>query len=176
MGQSSIDVELKVGVRTIALDTSPDAEEPGTSFFRFVLNGVPLFARGVNWTPASSFPGVLDEARYRQLLGMAAGANMNMLRVWGGGLYEHEAFYDLCDELGLLVWQDFMFACAPYPEHEPAFVDNVRAEVREQIERLRHHACLALWCGANETHAVQGFMNRMNSATTRCLVHCSSTN
>ena len=161
-GDVSVDRrQLRVGVRTIALDQSPDPDEPGARFFRFVLNGVPIFARGANWTPASSFVGALDAARYRHLLDMAAAANMNMVRVWGGGLYEHEAFYDRCDELGLLVWQDFMFACSPYPEHEPEFVANVRAEVDEQITRLRHHACIALWCGANETHAVQGFMNRM---------------
>jgi beta-mannosidase len=151
--------DLRVGVRTIALDTSSDVEEPGTHFFRFVLNGVPLFARGACWVPPSSFVGAVDETLYRRLLEMAADANMNMLRVWGGGIYEHDAFYDICDELGLLVWQDFMFACAPYPEHEPSFVDSVRAEVRHQIERLRHHASIALWCGNNEGQGVQGFMN-----------------
>jgi beta-mannosidase len=153
--------DMKVGIRTIAIDTSSDADEPGASFFRFVVNGVPIFARGVCWVPASSFVGAVDEPHYRHLLRMAADANMNMIRVWGGGVYEHDAFYDVCDELGLLVWQDFMFACAPYPEHEPAFVENVRAEVRHQIERLRHHASLAVWCGNNEGQAVQGFMNRM---------------
>jgi beta-mannosidase len=152
---------LNVGIRTIILDQSPDPDEPDSSFFRFILNGISIFARGVCWIPASSFVGAVDEAHYRKLLDMAADANMNMIRVWGGGVYEHDSFYDLCDERGLLVWQDFMFACAPYPEHELAFVENVRAEVRHQIERLRHHACLALWCGNNECHAVQGFMNRL---------------
>ncbi len=121
--------ELKVGIRTIALDQSPDPDEPGASFFRFVLNGVPIFARGACWIPASSFVAAVDEAHYRRLLEAAVEANMNMVRVWGGGVYEHDAFYDLCDELGLLVWQDFMFACAPYPEHDPIFVENVVAEV-----------------------------------------------
>ena len=156
--------DMRVGIRTIAIDTSADVDEPGTSFFRFVLNGVPIFARGVCWVPASSFVGAVDEPHYRHLLQMAADANMNMIRIWGGGVYEHDAFYDICDELGLLVWQDFMFACAPYPEHEPAFVDNVRAEVRHQIQRLRHHASLAVWCGNNEGQAVQGFMNRMTGS------------
>jgi beta-mannosidase len=150
---------LRVGVRTIALDTSPDAAEPGAAFFRFVLNGVPIFARGVNWVPPSSLVGSIDEPLYRRLLTLAAGAHMNMIRVWGGGIYEHDPFYDLCDELGLLVWQDFMFACAPYPEHDAAFIENVRAEVRHQVRRLRHHACLALWCGNNESQAIQGFAN-----------------
>jgi len=153
--------DIRVGIRTVAIDTSPDADEPGASFFRFVLNGLPIFARGACWVPASSFVGAVDEAHYRHLLDLAAAANMNMIRVWGGGVYEHDAFYDVCDELGLLVWQDFMFACAPYPEHEPDFVDNVRAEVRHQIKRLRHHASMAVWCGNNEGQAVQSFMNRM---------------
>lgn len=152
---------LMVGIRTIALDQSPDPEEQGASLFRFVLNGVPIFARGACWIPASSFVAAVDEAHYRRLLEAAVEANMNMVRVWGGGVYEHDAFYDLCDELGLLVWQDFMFACAPYPEHDPLFVDNVAAEVAYQIERLRHHPSLALWCGNNENQVVQGFMNAL---------------
>ena len=149
--------ELRVGVRTIALDTSPDVDEPGTSFFRFVLNGVGVFARGVNWVPASSLVGANDESRTRRLLDLAAQANMNMVRVWGGGVYESDAFHDLCDERGLLVWQDFMFACAPYFEGDAHFVDNVRHEVTEQVKRLRHHASLALWCGNNECQAIHGF-------------------
>ncbi|CAN5902844.1 glycoside hydrolase family 2 TIM barrel-domain containing protein [soil metagenome] len=155
---------LKVGVRTIGLDTSPDPDEPGASFFRFILNGAPIFARGACWIPASSFVATVDEPHYRRLLEMAAGANMNMVRVWGGGVYEHEAFYDLCDELGLLVWQDFMFACAPYPESDPAFVDNVRQEVRAQVQRLRHHASLALWCGNNECQQIGAFNARQTKS------------
>ena len=155
---------LNIGIRTIVLDQSSDPDEAEALFFRFILNGVSIFARGACWIPASSFVGAVDEAHYRKLLDMAADANMNMIRIWGGGVYEHDAFYDLCDERGLLVWQDFMFACAPYPEHEPAFVENVRAEVRYQVQRLRNHASLALWCGNNECHAVQGFMNRADQA------------
>ncbi len=151
----------KVGLRSITLDTSDDPDEPGTSFFRFVLNGVPIFARGACWIPASSFVGALDAADYHRLVEAAAGANMNMLRVWGGGLYEHDAFYEACDEQGILVWQDFMFACAPYPEDEPEFVDTIRQEIRYQVARLRHHACLALWCGNNENQVMQGFVNRL---------------
>ncbi len=159
----------RVGLRTVLLDTSADPAEPGTNFFRFVLNGVPIFARGANWIPGSSFVGALDRTNYEPLLRSAVEANMNMLRVWGGGLYEHDAFYDLCDELGLLVWQDFMFACAPYPEHEPAFVDSVRAEVAYQIDRLRNHPALALWCGNNEGQAVHQFMDRMQGQETAYL-------
>ncbi len=150
----------KVGVRTIALDQSPDPDEPDASFFRFVLNGVPIFARGVCWIPASSFVAAVDEDHYRRLLEPAVRANMNMIRVWGGGVYEHDAFYDLCDQLGLLVWQDFMFACAPYPEHDPAFVDSVTREVRYQVQRLRNHPSLALWCGNNENQMIQDAVNR----------------
>lgn len=143
-----------VGVRTLALDQSPDTNEPGTSFFCFVLNGVRIFARGVNWIPADSFVGALTRDRYKQLLEIACSANMNMLRVWGGGIYEHDVFYELCDRLGILIWQDFMFACAPYPENDPDFVEEVRQEVRYQIRRLRDHPCLALWCGNNENQMI----------------------
>lgn len=142
--------DLRVGIRTLELDQSPDPEEPGTRFFRFVINGVPVFARGANWIPASSFVGALTQGRYEQMLAAARNAGMNMLRVWGGGIYEHDAFYELCDQLGILVWQDFMFACAPYPEDDPSFADEVRSEVRYQVMRLRNHPCLTLWCGNNE--------------------------
>jgi beta-mannosidase len=137
-----------VGVRTIDLDQRPDPEEPGTRFFRFVLNGVPLFARGANWIPLDSFVGAIPSERYESRVEDAREANMNMLRVWGGGIYEHDVFYDLCDRLGLLVWQDFMFACGAYPER--ALASEVELEARFQVARLRNHACLALWCGNNE--------------------------
>jgi beta-mannosidase len=140
--------EQAVGVRTIELDQRPDPDEPGTRFFRFVLNGVGIFARGANWIPADSFVGDLPVARYEARLRDAREANMNMLRVWGGGLYEHDVLYDLCDRLGILVWQDFMFACGPYPERELAA--EVELEARYQVARLRHHPSLALWCGNNE--------------------------
>ena len=142
--------ESKVGMRTLELDQSPDPDEPGTRFFRFVLNGVPIFARGADWIPADSFVGAIEDERYETLLRAAKEANMNMLRVWGGGIYEHDIFYDLCDSMGLLVWQDFMFACATYPEEPPSFVAEVEEEARYQVRRLRSHPCLALWCGNNE--------------------------
>jgi beta-mannosidase len=142
--------QRQVGIRTIALDQAPDPDEPGTRFFRFVLNGQPIFVRGADWIPAHSFVGAITPARYEQLVGAAQAAHMNMLRVWGGGIYEHDVFYALCDRLGLLVWQDFMFACAPYPEAPGWIVDEVDQEVRYQVRRLRSHPCLALWCGNNE--------------------------
>jgi beta-mannosidase len=151
---------IKVGVRTIAIDQSADPDEPGTSFFRFVLNGRSIFSRGACWIPASSFVAALGEADYRPLLETMAEANMNMVRVWGGGVYEHDAFHDLCDALGLLVWQDFMFACAAYPQDDPAFVENVTEEVRYQIERLRNHPSMAVWCGNNENQMIHDFMRR----------------
>jgi beta-mannosidase len=142
--------QSRVGIRTLELEQSPDPAERGTRFFRFVLNGVGIFARGANWIPADSFVGAIEEERYEKLLGAAKEANMNMLRVWGGGIYERDVFYNLCNELGLLVWQDFMFACATYPEADPDFVAEVEAEARYQVRRLRSHPCLALWCGNNE--------------------------
>jgi beta-mannosidase len=157
---------LEVGIRTIALDMSSDPEEPGTEFFRFILNGVPIFAKGVNWIPASSFVAALTQADYAPLLQSAADANMNMIRVWGGGIYEPDVFHTLCDKLGLLVWQDFMFACARYPEDDAAFVENVRGEVAYQVKRLRNHPSTALWCGNNEGQIIQQLVNYLSKTDT----------
>ncbi len=140
---------VQAGIRTIVLDQAVDTAEPGTRFFRFFLNGVPTFAKGANWIPADSFVGAIPDARYTNLLTLARDANMTMLRVWGGGIYEHDIFYDECDRLGILVWQDFMFACAGYPENED-FAREVDLEARYQVRRLRSHPCMALWCGNNE--------------------------
>jgi beta-mannosidase len=136
----------RIGLRTIVLDRHPDA---AGETFQFAVNGRPVFAKGANWIPAHSFVAGLTRADYARDLRAATAANMNMIRVWGGGIYESEDFYDLCDELGLLVWQDFMFACSIYPG-DAAFVASVRAEAEQQVRRLRHRACLALWCGNNE--------------------------
>jgi beta-mannosidase len=137
----------RIGLRTLRLDRHPD--EWGESF-QFVVNGVPFFAKGANWIPADTFVSRLTQERYAQLLTDASAANMNMLRVWGGGIYESDDFYDLCDELGLCVWQDFIFSCGTYPTFDRAFMANVRAEAEDNVRRLRHHASLALWCGNNE--------------------------
>jgi len=136
----------RIGLRTIVLDRHPD--QWGESF-QFVVNGRPVFAKGTNWIPAHSLVAGLKRADYEHDLTSAVQAHMNMVRVWGGGIYESEDFYDICDELGLLVWQDFMFACTRYPA-DAAFVDSVKFESEHQIRRLRHRACLALWCGNNE--------------------------
>ena len=136
----------RIGLRTISLDRHRD--HWGESF-QFVVNGRPVFAKGANWIPADCFVAGLGRAAYARDLEAAVAANMNMVRVWGGGIYESEDFFDLCDELGLLVWQDFMFACTLYPGDE-RFVASTRAEAEYQVRRLRHRASLALWCGNNE--------------------------
>ncbi|MFA6960465.1 MAG: glycoside hydrolase family 2 protein [Opitutaceae bacterium] len=136
----------RIGLRTIELDRH--ADQWGESF-QFVVNGRPVFAKGANWIPSHTFVAGLERSHYERDLRAAAEAHMNMIRVWGGGIYEHESFYDLCDELGLMVWQDFMFACTLYP-HDDAFLDSVREEATQQVERLHHRASLALWCGNNE--------------------------
>jgi len=138
--------QRKIGLRTIALDRQKD--KFGESF-QFVVNGRPIFAKGANWIPAHAFASAADHALYDDLLSSAAEANMNMIRIWGGGIYEKEDFYDLCDAKGLLVWQDFMFACAIYPG-DAKFLASVEQEAAYQVRRLSHRACLALWCGNNE--------------------------
>ena len=137
----------RIGLRTVELWQEPDAS--GMSF-EFVVNGLPVFAKGGNWIPADSFTTRVDRKRYRQLLQSVKVANMNMLRVWGGGIYENDEFYDRCDELGIMVWQDFMFACSMYPA-TTVDAPNIENEAICQIKRLRHHPSMALWCGNNES-------------------------
>ncbi len=136
----------KCGLREARLITEKDAVGLG---FKFAINGRDIFARGANWIPADALAGRITVEATRDLLQSAVDANMNMIRVWGGGRYEPDWFYDLCDELGLMVWQDFMFSCHIYPATE-AFLSDVAIEVREQALRLHHHASLVLWCGDNE--------------------------
>lgn len=136
----------RIGLRTTELDRSKDKWGEA---FQFVVNGRPIFAKGANWIPAHSFVAGLTRADYERDLVSAVRANMNMMRVWGGGLYESEEFYDVCDELGLLVWQDFMFACTLYPG-DREFLASVKVEAEHNIRRIRHRASLALWCGNNE--------------------------
>ncbi|RLI25695.1 glycoside hydrolase family 2 protein [Candidatus Bathyarchaeota archaeon] len=138
--------ETKVGIRSVELVQEPD-EEGKTFIFR--INGKLVFCKGTNWIPADSFLPRVTEHRYRRLLELAAKAEMNMLRVWGGGIYEDDVFYDLCDELGIMVWQDFMYACAEYPE-EDWFLKEAEREAEEVLRRLRRHPCIVLWCGNNE--------------------------
>ena len=142
----SDELSTRVGLRTLELRQRPDKD--GKSF-TFVVNGVPVFAKGANWVPADSFPERVTRERYRQLIQSARDANMNMLRVWGGGYYESDDFYELCDEMGIMVWQDFMFACSMYPGDEK-FLASVRAEAEDNVRRLRNHPSLVIWVGNNE--------------------------
>ncbi|MEM1210713.1 MAG: glycoside hydrolase family 2 protein [Planctomycetota bacterium] len=140
-------VTKRIGLRTLRLGRH--ADEWGESF-QFEANGIPFFAKGANWIPADVFLTRVPDEQMSDLLQSAVDANMNMIRVWGGGIYEDDRFFDLCDELGLCVWQDFMFACSPYPTHDRHFLENVQREAEDNLRRLRHHASLALWCGNNE--------------------------
>lgn len=136
----------KIGFRTVELIT--EADSIGESFY-FKVNGIPIYAKGANYIPQDNFLPEVDTLRYERLIKNVKNANMNMLRVWGGGIYENDLFYDLCDENGILIWQDFMFACSLYPS-DTAFLQNVEEEARDNIKRLRDHPSLALWCGNNE--------------------------
>jgi beta-mannosidase len=138
--------QRRIGFRSVELDRSED--EHGTGF-TLVVNGVRVFARGVNWIPDDAFPSRVTPARYRTRLRQAAEAGVDLVRIWGGGIYEDDAFYDICDELGLMVWQDFLFACAAYPEEQP-LRGEVEAEARDNVVRLMPHASLVLWNGNNE--------------------------
>ena len=136
----------RVGFRSVGWDTAPD--EAGTPF-TLVVNDRPIFVKGVNWIPDDALPARIDRARYETRLRQAVAANLNLVRVWGGGIYESEDFYDVCDELGLLTWQDFLFACAAYPEEEP-LRSEIEAEARENVVRLAPHPSLVLLTGNNE--------------------------
>ena len=146
-GQTIDMTEVKTGLRKIELVREPDSI--GESFY-FKLNGKPVFIMGANYIPQHSFLPTVTPASYHRIISDAAYAGMNMLRVWGGGIYENDIFYDLCDEYGLLVWQDFMFACAMYPG-DTAFMNSVETEAIQNVRRLRNHPCIALWCGNNES-------------------------
>lgn len=150
--------DVRVGLRRLRLLQEPLANEPGTSFV-FEINNVALFCGGVNWIPADSFLPRITPERYGGLLQLAADANMLMVRVWGGGIYEADIFYELCDELGLLVWQDVMFGCGLYPAY-PEFQASVRAEAEAAVRRLRNHPSLALWCGNNEDYILAASLGR----------------
>jgi beta-mannosidase len=162
-------VKKTIGLRTIELNTKPDdpnsdlklprGNKPGTNF-QFVVNGVPIFAKGADWIPSDSFVTRTTPEQLELLIKSAAEANMNMLRVWGGGHYESDLFYDLCDKYGILVWQDCAFACIPYPLDEEEYVANVMEEIADNVKRLRHRASLALWCGNNEIQILLAFSNK----------------
>lgn len=139
---------VRTGIRTIQLVTEKDAK--GESFY-FKLNGVPVFAKGANYIPQDMFQDRVGPLQYKRLIDDVVGSGMNMLRVWGGGIYEEDLFYDLCDAKGIMVWQDFMYACAMYPGNG-SFLKTAAKEALQQIERLRQHPSIALWCGNNENN------------------------
>tara|TARA_B100001769_G_scaffold802_1_gene591 strand:+ start:871 stop:3450 length:2580 start_codon:yes stop_codon:yes gene_type:complete len=142
----SIDSSKSIGFRTIELITENDSI--GNNFF-FKVNGIPTFMKGVNYIPQDVFLPRVKDSDYQKILSAAVDANMNMIRVWGGGVYEDDIFYELCDKYGLLVWQDFMFACAMYPGND-SFLRSVEEEAIYNVKRIRNHPSLALWCGNNE--------------------------
>src|SRR5690606_11441579 len=154
----------RVGFRTLRWNTEPDAAGRP---FELIVNEQPVWVKGVNWIPDDALFPRVDHARYERRLRQAASAGVNLVRVWGGGIYEDDHFYDLADELGLLTWQDFLFACAAYPEEEP-LRSEVEAEARDNVARLAHHASLALLNGNNENlwgREDWGWETRLDGAT-----------
>jgi beta-mannosidase len=139
------EVNKKVGIRTVELLH----KENSINVFKFKINDKIIFAKGANWIPSDSFLPRITDSKYFSLLKVAKDANMNIIRVWGGGIYENDKFYEICDELGLMVWQDFMFACASYPKHKE-FIENVKNEVVQNVMRLQYHPSIIIWCGNNE--------------------------
>lgn len=139
-------LQTPFAVRTVRLLQEQDAE--GESFV-IEVNGAKIFCKGADWIPSDSFLPRIANTTYEKLLAMARDAHMNMIRVWGGGCYEQDVFYNLCDKLGLMVWQDFMFACGEYPE-QPWFLRQVEKEATKVVKRLRNHPSIVLWCGNNE--------------------------
>ncbi len=150
-GNVAQQVTKKVGLRTLTLDRSKDSAGEN---FCFVLNGVHIFVKGANWIPADSFIDRVGTDKIDYYLNSARFSNFNMIRIWGGGYYGDDYFYDKCDEMGILLWQDFMFACQPYPFFIESLLQNVLDEVTFNVNRLKHHASLALWCGNNEIEAM----------------------
>lgn len=138
-------IKKKAGIRKTELQL----DENGKNTFMFIVNGKKIFAKGVNWIPGDAFLTRVNDDKYCTLINYAKEANMNFIRVWGGGIYENDIFYELCDQTGLLVWHDFMFACGAYPEHEE-FIENVKEEISYNVKRLQHHPSIAIWCGNNE--------------------------
>lgn len=146
------EITRNYGIRTVELINEKDSI--GTSFY-FKVNGEAVFMKGANYIPQDMFLPRVANDQYRNLIQQVTDANMNMLRVWGGGIYEKEIFYKLCDQNGILVWQDFMFAGSLYP-HDSAFLENVKQEAIENVKRLRKHPSIALWCGNNEIEVAWG--------------------
>ncbi|KAL9972744.1 hypothetical protein ACROYT_G019109 [Oculina patagonica] len=150
-GGEQSSVSRNMGFRKVNLVQEPIKDAPGLGF-QFEINDLPIFLKGANWIPADAFEDRVTSSVLRNLLQSAADANMNVVRNWGGGIYQHDEFYNIADELGLLVWEEFMFACAMYPADEE-FLNSVKDEVRYQVRRLHHHPSVMLWSGNNENEA-----------------------
>lgn len=140
--------EGKFAFRQVRMDQQPISAERLEC--KIVVNDMPIFAKGSNWVPMECFTGEMKTEKYERLLSLAKSGHMNILRVWGGGIYEDDAFYEICDNLGIMVWQDMMFACADIPEDRPEFIENVKQEIAYQIRRLRSHPSIVVWSGGNE--------------------------
>lgn len=153
-GDDEVDtVSKRIGLRRAELIQRPLKEQPGTSFF-FEVNNIPIYCGGSDWIPADNFIPRISRQRYYDWVKLVADGNQFMIRVWGGGLYEEQAFYDACDELGILVWQDFMFGCGNYPAW-PALLKSIDREARENVKLLRHHPSIVIWAGNNEDYQYQ---------------------
>jgi beta-mannosidase len=147
-GSSAKSDPVRFGIRTVELTLTKYGENDRR--FAFKVNGVHIYCKGGNWIPADSVYARVSCEKYHSLISEAKKCNFNMLRIWGGGIYERDEFYDYCDEMGILLWHDFMFACSAYPDDQKWYTELVRQEVEYQIKRLSHHPCIALWCGNNE--------------------------
>ena len=154
--------EVRTGLRRLELSQHPFSDQPGSSFF-FTINNTPIFCGGANWIPADSLTPRIEPERYRAWIQLVAEGNMNMLRIWGGGIYEEDVFYEACDELGILIWQDFMFACGLYPALEEIQA-SVKAEAEAAIRRLHHHPSIVIWCGNNEDYLVASSQGQYDAA------------
>ncbi len=159
----------RMGFRTVELIQQSTGDDQRS--FRFEINGRKIFCMGANWVPCDCFTGSVKEATYLRLIELAKEGNLNTLRVWGGGIYEKDIFYDLCDELGLLVWQDMMFACGDIPDDDHDFVDEVVKEFKYQVRRLRNHPCIFHWCGGNEKTGAFGALITRGDLITKYLAH-----
>jgi beta-mannosidase len=144
-------IKTNAGLRKVRLVQDPEPD--GGKSFYFEINGIPVFAKGANYIPSDIFPSRVTDKHYEEIINAAVNANMNMLRVWGGGIYENDIFYDLCDRNGIMIWQDFAFAIYHTPDY-PEFIESVRQELKDNIERLRNHPSLVAWCGNNETEVI----------------------
>ena len=143
-------VSRRIGLRLSELIQRPIPGKPGLTFF-FRVNNIPIYCQGTDWIPPDVFLPRMTPQRYRDWVALAAEGNQNMIRVWGGGVYEDNAFYDSCDELGILIWQDYMMGCGSYPVNDQLLA-SIKAEAEYNVRRMRHHSCIVLWCGNNEDH------------------------